>query len=72
MCRLCAILGDDNTSLSKGKPMIMLCYLLKSLLELSLALTIASYIFHTFFSLARNLVRKVHDQESTQNAKYEN
>lgn len=67
MCHLRAIFGDNNTSVNKGKPMLLLCCHFKPLLVLSLILTIASYIFHShFFS-----DKKFHDQESTQNAEYE-
>lgn len=51
MCLVCAMLGDNKTSVSKGKPIISLCYP-KLLLGLSLIL-MNSYIFYShFFILA--------------------
>lgn len=46
---LSAISGNNSTSMNKGKPMILICSYLKPLLDLSLVLIIASYIFHFFF-----------------------
>lgn len=51
MCHLYAILGDNNTSANKGKPMLLLYCHFKPLLELSLILAITSYIFHSHFFL---------------------